>query len=148
MDRSWEIDHEPVIDDIFFSRPPNYEFMAYFRHHGFPSPLLDWTRSLYVALFFAYQNASEGELVAIYAYIESLSSMEIDTVGAPIISELGPYVATHRRHFLQQGQYTVAVQPKVNDWFYCGHELAFRHKGSAITDPSYSQLFKTTNIIY
>ncbi len=26
-----------------------YEYMAYLRHHGFPSPLLDWSRSPYVA---------------------------------------------------------------------------------------------------
>lgn len=137
-DRSWEIDHEPVIyvDSLF--NPPNYEFMAYVRHHGFPSPLLDWTRSLYVALFFAYQNASEGELVAIYTYIESLRSMKINTVGAPIISELGPYVATHRRHFLQQGQYTVAVQQlKGNDGVYCSHELAFRDKDNEEQDILY-----------
>lgn len=31
--------------------PPGYEFMIYTRHHGFPSPLLDWSRSPYVALF-------------------------------------------------------------------------------------------------
>ena len=55
--KKWSLD-EVKIDDSRFIRPPNYEFMAYVRHHGFPTPLLDWTRSLYVALFFSYQKAN------------------------------------------------------------------------------------------
>lgn len=49
--------------------PSGYEFMIYLRHHGFPSPLLDWTRSPYVAAFFAFQKPQNGK-VAIYSYIE------------------------------------------------------------------------------
>jgi hypothetical protein len=37
---------------------PGYAYMAYLRHHGFPSPLLDWTRSPYVAGYFALGKAS------------------------------------------------------------------------------------------
>jgi len=31
-------------------------FMVYLRHNGFPSPLLDWTRSPYIAAFFAFND--------------------------------------------------------------------------------------------
>jgi FRG domain len=49
---------------------PNYEFMVYLRHNGFPSPLLDWSLSPYVALFFAY-NENDGEKdAAVYVYAE------------------------------------------------------------------------------
>ena len=33
-----------------------YKYMAYLRHFGFPSPFLDWSRSLGVAAFFAFRD--------------------------------------------------------------------------------------------
>jgi hypothetical protein len=66
---NWEIpNYDEVVKtvttdyDVFslggtFGRTPGYEYMAYLRHHGFPSPLLDWTRSPYIAAYFAFSNA-------------------------------------------------------------------------------------------
>jgi len=39
-----------------FLKPNVREYMAYLRHHGFPSPLLDWTTSSYLAAFFAFRE--------------------------------------------------------------------------------------------
>ena len=33
-----------------------YEFMAYLRHNEFPSPLIDWTKSPYIAAYFAFRD--------------------------------------------------------------------------------------------
>ncbi len=111
-----------------FQDPPNYEFMAYVRHHGFPSPLLDWSQSIYIALFFAFHKANIKGRVAIYAYVEVLGSGKHGYGGAPQICELGPYVSTHKRHFMQQGQYTISVEKPDKDWVYCSHEKVFNAK--------------------
>lgn len=34
----------------------SYGFMTRLRHHGFPSPLLDWPQSPYIAAFFAFNK--------------------------------------------------------------------------------------------
>jgi hypothetical protein len=53
---------------LWGGRCPGYAYMAYLRHHGFPSPLLDWSRSPYVAAYFAFSRANQapGERVSIY----------------------------------------------------------------------------------
>ena len=43
------------------------EWMALMRHYGAPTRLLDWTRSPYVAAFFALADAKEQQTSAIWA---------------------------------------------------------------------------------
>src|SRR6266849_213685 len=53
-----------------------YRYLVYLRHHGFPSPLLDWSRSPYIAAFFAFRDLGSGPRVgntakrSIYVYCE------------------------------------------------------------------------------
>jgi hypothetical protein len=110
---------------------PIYEYMAYLRHHGFPSPLLDWTRSPYVAAFFAFRDAnSESKKRSIYAYVEGPTGAKGGMHGMPRIWALGPYVRTHRRHFLQQSVYTVCVSLNDNKhWQYDSHQKVFENPG-------------------
>ncbi len=118
----WKFERHPQLPDSLFTVPPNYEFMVYARHHGFPSPLLDWTRSPYIAVYFAYCDARPEQDVAVFAYVSAPEGSKGGFVRSPMISELGPYATTDPRHFMQQAQYTVCTQKPDSNWEYCSHE--------------------------
>jgi len=95
--------------------PIAWEYMIYLRHHGFPSPLLDWTRSQYIAAFFAFDGVSEKKnsgSVAIYVYREYAGRGKNSSSTAPWIASIGHNVKTHQRHFIQQCEYTLCHKIK------------------------------------
>jgi FRG domain len=110
-------------------REGQYEFMVYLRHHGFPTPLLDWSRSLYVALFFALSDQPTDENCALYMYIEHLGNGKGGVVGSPEIATMGQYVAVHKRHWIQQSDYTACVAKTNDTWHFHPHEKAFDDSG-------------------
>src|ERR1041384_5226300 len=85
----WEtMDYPQVQENIAAKQKPStlylpcYDYLAYLRHHGFASPLLDWTESPYVAAFFAFcdpppQQVCDGlpqrERAALFVYNETPS---------------------------------------------------------------------------
>jgi hypothetical protein len=102
-------------DSMHFSSLPAYEPLVYLRHHGFPSPLLDWTRSPYIAAYFAF-HSPQSERIAIWAYQERTGSGKSSSSNRPQIHCMGPNVRSDPRHFLQQAEYTLAVNFHDSDW--------------------------------
>ncbi|MGJ4881679.1 FRG domain-containing protein [Bradyrhizobium oligotrophicum] len=108
------------------SNLPHYAYMAYLRHHSFPSPLLDWSNSPYVAAYFAFRTETGPEQeVAIFAYTERTGSLKISSSEHPQIHRLGPYVNAHKRHFSQQSEYTVCVHFLNGRWTFVQHSNVF-----------------------
>ena len=106
-----------------------WSYMVHLRHHGFPSPFLDWTRSPYIAAFFAFRRPiRDVEKVSIFVYCEMLNRVKYPkgySSDQPEIYTLPKqYVPTHRRHFLQQSEYTICMLNRESEWRLVPHERA------------------------
>lgn len=130
----WNIqNYQEIIDEInikqnvFVPFLPNYNYLVYLRHHGYPSPLLDWTESPYIAAYFAMCEIPSDERVAIYAYIEMPNGNKSLKFGEPHISLQGPRVRTDKRHFAQKAWYTVATRwsNEKSEHVFCSHHEIF-----------------------
>ena len=107
-----------------------HSYMVRLRHHGFPSPLLDWSRSLYIAAYFAFRSATKPKQgkVSVYMFSEQPTNFKSSGGGHPQIRRIGPYVTTHRRHFLQQSDYTMCATFN-SEWCFAKHSDIFNLDG-------------------
>jgi len=106
---------------------PCYDYLVYLRHHGYPSPLLDWTTSPYIVAYFSMCELSLEERVAVYAYIETPAGAKSIGTNKAQINLQGPFVSSDKRHFAQKAWYTVASEwsDENAQHTFCSHHEVF-----------------------
>ena len=115
-----------VFDQTVFPGGEHFEYVAYLRHHGFPSPLLDWSESPYVAAFFAFRGAGPRiEKRSIFVYCERPEGTKGGSIGGPMMQPLVGHTRTPRRHFFQQSIYTVCESTNNRKWQFDSHQRVF-----------------------
>lgn len=120
----WSRENDPNRGSILDSYL-GYDYMVYLRHHGFPSPLLDWSLSPYIAAYFAYAEKPQSEYVSVYVYLERPEGVKLSNPYQPTIRLMGPYVKTHKRHYVQKAWYTISIRVNESDVIeYCAHDFS------------------------
>ncbi|CAI4165456.1 putative FRG domain-containing protein [Alteromonas macleodii] len=119
------------------------KWLQYGQHYGLPSPLLDWTKSPYVALYFALQNQQKE------AHSRALWTLNTDMLG--LINTLLEEQLYSKNQFYQ---YTIPIQSLLTatDTYSVNKRIAYQlglftreYRGITISD-WYSKAVKALDI--
>lgn len=110
----FEIEAHPYFKEM----PANKgELLALAQHHGLPTRLLDWTRNILVALFFAVNNHSEKDGAVYILKMEPQNDfVRFDEMNPRMVKKLTifmPSVITSRIS-AQTGIFTAQMNPRVS----------------------------------
>lgn len=147
IDRRWEIPSwEKCMEAMHREydgriKIPYYDYWVYLRHYSFPSPLLDWSSSPFIAAYFAFSElpATQCNKVAVFMYVEMPNGHKGWDPNKPHLTAHGTEACLDRRHFNQKCWYTTATVRYNTDFHFASHESVPRPK-----DGSYDLILKIT----
>jgi len=128
LNSDWNVPYNVDLSQMnrgWSSNLPHLEYLIYLRHHGFPSPLLDWTESVNIAAYFAFIDSETD--VAIYCFNEMPENLK-HYHGGPYIGTIGPNIKTDIRHHRQKAHYTFGATTDNEEMlFFHNHEDVIDH---------------------
>jgi hypothetical protein len=105
---------------------PLFPFLVYLRHLGFPSPLLDWTESPWIAAHFSVAGNVSTTRAALHVYCVLSLKEEYESEKGPNVHFVNIDPKSHIRHFSQQSQYTYCTMlHEDGDRYITDHGSAF-----------------------